>query len=182
MGKALKSFALITIMVALVAIVGIACSGDEGTQGPEGAQGDQGIQGTQGDVGTAGTDGTDGTAGTDGIDGVDGADYITAIAEPESCVICHKEAGVELHQSDYDMYTDASKLAITIDSVATDAEGTGDAVGTWNTTVTLSITKDGLPFTDVANLGVNRLYAVNYDGTSATPFTDDYRFRGAPLL
>ena len=49
--------------------------------------------------GDDGADGMDGQDGVDGVDGEDGQDYnpLSAV-EPESCIVCHADAGQEGHQ------------------------------------------------------------------------------------
>jgi hypothetical protein len=99
----------------LLALAG--CSGDSGEAGPPGPQGQSGQPGQPGQI-------------TD--------------AKLESCAGCHAGAGGS-HQSVYDAYTDASRLAITIDDIATDTVAS-------ISTMTVSIAYDGQPYEDVAGL------------------------------
>jgi hypothetical protein len=93
-----------------------------------------GCSGEQGDTGARGPQGEPGGPGED----------LAASAKPESCVVCHDGAGAA-HQAVYDSYTDASRLAITIDSIATDLAAS-------LSTMTVSITLDGQPYVDANGL------------------------------
>lgn len=105
-----------------------------------------------------------------------------ANVEPESCATCHANAA-EQHQGIYDRYDDATDLAMNITSVVSVADpactaggdcddGTCDAgnvcQGEYAATVTFTITKNGLPFVDVAGLPMleqKRFIAAHWDGT-----------------
>ncbi len=90
--------------------------------------------------------------------------------QPESCVICHSEAGAE-HQAVYDDYADTSSFEVTIDDVFSVDKGDG----TFDTTVTFTIMKNGAPYIDadeLPSLDQMRMYAVTYD--SATRYFDNY--------
>jgi OmcA/MtrC family decaheme c-type cytochrome len=84
--------------------------------------------------------GDDGAAGAAGAPGAPGADA-SAIAKPESCIICHEDQGAAGHQAIYNDYVDTT-LAITIDSVTSVASGT-----LFNTTVEFTVLKNGQPYT-----------------------------------
>jgi OmcA/MtrC family decaheme c-type cytochrome len=89
-----------------------------------------------------------------------------ADVEPESCVICHSGAGEKNHQAVYDRYTDATAFTVTIDSV----ESVPNADPTkFDTTMTVTIKKDGAPYVDVAglpSLQQKTFYAVQYDSAT----------------
>ena len=141
--------AVIAIVISVIA-VGI-------TYTSESPMGPQGIQGPAGADGAAGAVGSVGPAGPAGVVPV-------LDAEPESCVICHKEAGEE-HQAVYDKYVDETTLELTIDSVSTSGS---------TSTMRFTIMKDGEAYIDVDGLpGLNqkRFYAVEYD--SATSMFDN---------
>ncbi|MCK6575544.1 hypothetical protein L6V77_31200 [Myxococcota bacterium] len=65
----------------------------------------------------------------------------------ESCAVCHRESGTE-HQAVYDAYQDETKLELTILGVNTVA----GANNTFNSTVTFTILKNGLPYVDANGL------------------------------
>ena len=118
-----------------------------------------------------GNDGATGPAGPAGPPGEPsnpspGLD--TAAVEPETCVICHGAVDQTEHQSIYNAYKDAdSTLALTIDGVASVDNGDG----TFDSTVTFTITQNGAPYTDVdglPSLDQKRFYAVTYDPATAT--------------
>lgn len=91
--------------------------------------------------------------------------YPESPPEPEYCVTCHDEVGEKKHQSIYDDYADASSLELTIDSVVSVDNGDG----TYNSTVTFTILKNGLPYLDVdglPSLEQKSFYAVTYDNTT----------------
>ncbi|MCB9651578.1 MAG: hypothetical protein H6730_34030 [Deltaproteobacteria bacterium] len=86
--------------------------------------------------------------------------------EPESCAICHSNSS-EVHQGVYNQYADQTELAMVITSVVSTPNpactaGTGCYDGTcdtgnvcqgeWAATMTFTITKNGLPYLDVAGL------------------------------
>ena len=82
--SSLKKFLMIFGLLASLVLLG-GCEGDDGQDGLDGLNG------------------IDGVDGQDGEDGKDGEDYdpYTAVG-PESCLICHGDAGKEGHQSVYD--------------------------------------------------------------------------------
>jgi hypothetical protein len=97
--------------------------------------------------------------------------------QPESCVTCHSGAGA-LHQADYDAYTDASSLDLTVDGVASVDNGDG----TFDATMTFTIMKDGVAYIDadgLPSLGQKRFYAVTYD--SATGQFDNSKSFSNPV-
>jgi OmcA/MtrC family decaheme c-type cytochrome len=95
-------------------------------------------------LGCSGSDGAQGTAGRDGVDGTNGQD-LTAAPNPESCVVCHGDAGLD-HQAVYDAYADASTFAVTIDNVVATDNGSGG----YNVTMLFTLTQNGLPYIDTA--------------------------------
>jgi OmcA/MtrC family decaheme c-type cytochrome len=135
--------AVIAIVISVLA-VGI-------TYTSESPMGLQGIAGPAGADGAAGAVGAVGPAGPAGVVPV-------MDAEPESCIVCHKEAGSE-HQADYDDYVNESNLAITIDSVST----TGST-----SVMKVTIMKDGELYVedDLSGLDQARFYAVDYDSVT----------------
>ncbi|MBF0471890.1 MAG: hypothetical protein HQL48_11040 [Gammaproteobacteria bacterium] len=84
--------------------------------------------------------------------------------EPESCVVCHSDAGMANHQAEYDKYADASTLTLAIDSVASTANGDG----TFTSVMTFTITQDGMayPYSDLSRLNQKRFYAMDYDSAT----------------
>jgi len=86
-----------------------------------------------------------------------------AAAGPESCTVCHKDAGMH-HQAVYDRYDDASRIAMTIiDVVSTD---NGD--NTYDAVMTFDITWMGMRYEDangLPGLDQKRFYTVRWDGT-----------------
>jgi OmcA/MtrC family decaheme c-type cytochrome len=110
----------------------------------------------------AACDGDDGAAGAAGAPG---AIEPVAAAKVESCATCHEDVGEGTHQSIYDKYVDASKLALTITNVASVADG----AGTFTVTVDFSITDDGMPLLEgpgLASMDQKRFYAVQYDSVT----------------
>jgi len=113
-----------------------------------GCEGDTGPQGPAGPAGADGADGADGTGGT------------AQQAQLESCATCHGGAGDE-HQAIYNSYVDDSALELTIDNVASLANGDG----TFTVTASFTILENGLPYVDtidLANLDQKRFYAVQH--------------------
>ncbi|HEY6889132.1 MAG TPA: hypothetical protein VI300_15170 [Solirubrobacter sp.] len=118
-----------------------ACSGSDGAngaQGPQGPAGQDGAAGGQGPAGPAGTDGKN----------------LSATAEPESCSVCHRDAGSE-HQAVYKSFTDGldpatSKLAATIVGVTSAAEvdAGGAPTGKFTWTVEFTMSKNGIAYND----------------------------------
>ena len=93
--------------------------------------------------------------------------------QPESCVICHEESGVE-HQEVYNEYTDKSAFELTIDSVISIDNGDG----TYDSTMTFTIKKNGIPYIDadgLPSLDQKRFITVTYDSTTGM-FNNDERF------
>jgi OmcA/MtrC family decaheme c-type cytochrome len=122
------------------------------------------VIGCDGSSGPAGVAGAAGPPGADGPPGTGIEPYEEAKAE--SCATCHDDVGVEKHQSIYDKYVDASKLAMTFTSVASVASATP---GKFDVTLEFGITKDGLPFIDaddLPSLDQKAFYAVQYDSVT----------------
>ena len=139
--------AVIAIVISVIGI-GLSYSKTDGALGP------------QGPIGVAGPAGETGPAGPTGPAGAS----VTLAAEPESCVICHSEAGVE-HQDIYDDYADETTLKLTIDSVTTSGS---------TSTMKFTIRKNGVAYIDedgLPTLEQKRFYAVTYD--SATSMFDN---------
>jgi len=140
----LSTFTRFLMILALLVSVGlmVGCSGDDGATGP------QGPAGSQGPAGPAGPAGED----------------LTQAIEPESCSVCHANAGTEGHQGIYDKYLDESQLAMEITEVKSVAAG-----GAFNVTMTVSIMKGGLPFIDADGLPTleqQRFYVQGYDSAT----------------
>jgi OmcA/MtrC family decaheme c-type cytochrome len=84
-----------------------------------------------------------------------------ASVEPESCVTCHSNAAAE-HQEVYDAYLDESTLDLTIVGVSSSDNGDG----TFDATMTFTITQNGAAYVDadeLETLDQKRIYAVTYD-------------------
>ncbi len=97
--------------------------------------------------------------------------------QPESCVICHSGAGAD-HQAIYDDYADASTLELTIDNVTSVSNGSGG----FNSTMTLTIKKDGVPYIDadgLPSLDQKRFASVTYN--SATKVFDNAKSYTNPV-
>jgi OmcA/MtrC family decaheme c-type cytochrome len=102
-----------------------------------------------------------------------------ADVQPESCVICHSEAGDD-HQAIYDDYADASSLELTVDSVTSVDNGDG----TYTATMKFSIEKDGVAYIDVDGLPTleqKRFYGITYDSATGK-FYESIRFRNEVAL
>ncbi|TNF35724.1 MAG: hypothetical protein EP329_05935 [Deltaproteobacteria bacterium] len=96
-----------------------------------------------------------------------------AKAGPESCSVCHKDAG-EHHQVVYDDYADASRIALTMVGVTSVANAT-DA-SKFDATMTFQVTWDGMPYASAdnfPNLQQKRFYTIRWDGTK---FVDSQSF------
>ena len=134
----LSRFLLICGLLLSVGLL-VGCDGDTGPEGPQGPPGPQGEQGPPGN---------------------DGQD-LTATLEPESCSVCHKSGG-DNHQDIYKRYADTSALDLEI----LDVDSVPAGGGTFDTTVTFSITDGGLPYVDVEGLPTlqqKRFYVQGYD-------------------
>jgi OmcA/MtrC family decaheme c-type cytochrome len=141
--SSIKKFLMVFALIVSVALLA-SCGGSDGKDGATGPQGPQGPAGPEGPAGPPGQD-------------------LTAVAEPESCSICHADVGEKDHQSIYDAYVDASNLAMQITSVKSTADGQGG----FNVAMTVSITKDGMPFTDgLASLDQHSFYVQGYDAAT----------------
>jgi hypothetical protein len=98
-------------MLALATTIGLAgCEGDDGKDGATGPQGPAGNSGATGPTGPAGPTGPTGTVDT------------IASTKPESCSVCHGDAGTE-HQSVYNNYIDAANKNLKLDLVAVTQAG-----------------------------------------------------------
>jgi OmcA/MtrC family decaheme c-type cytochrome len=103
-------------------------------------------------VGPMGPAGSDGAVGPTGPTGVS----YTPTAEPESCVVCHEEAGAE-HQASYDvLYQDG---VITVTDMAYEYTAPSTHI------VTFTLLKDGVPY-DPADASRIRMYFVPWTGTA----------------
>jgi OmcA/MtrC family decaheme c-type cytochrome len=133
--------AVIAIVISVIA-VGI-------TYTSESPMGPQGVPGTAGADGAVGAVGPSGSAGPAGVIPV-------MDAEPESCIVCHEDAGVA-HQDSYDeLYQDGG---ITVTDI------TYQYTGSSTHKVTFKLTKEGEPIaaSEVASIGI---YYAPYTGTS----------------
>ncbi len=141
--SSIKKFLMVFALLVSVALL-VSCGGSDGKDGVAGAAGPQGPAGPEGPTGPPG-------------------ENLTAVVEPESCSVCHADVGENAHQSIYDEYTDASNLAMQITSVKSVADGKGG----FNVSMTVSITKDGMPFTDgLASLDQHSFYVQGYDSAT----------------
>lgn len=148
--------------------------GAAGVAGAKGDKGDMGEKGAKGDTGEAGAKGDTGPKGDKGDPGADGKDVDPKVLEDiqakldvagnagvESCAVCHANQGMKNHQEIYNKYADSTDLSLKwVDIKATEVDGKFD------TTVTVMITKHGLPFMDIdklPKLAQKRFYAVKYD-------------------
>jgi OmcA/MtrC family decaheme c-type cytochrome len=133
--------------------------------------------------GCSGDDGKDGVDGTDGVDGADGTDGQPAplpdevqaaidSAQAESCGTCHDGVG-DQHQDIYDGYTDVSDLVMTFNNLASADNGDG----TFAVTLDFSITKDGMPLTDMSPLDQQRFYLTRYDSALGQYLQGNIRLR-----
>ena len=165
-----------TLLVAVTLTMGLAgCEGDDGAAGAAGAAGTPGTDGDPGlacwdldgnGIGDVATEDKNGDGVVDALDCQAGADPVAAAVEAakiESCATCHGDVGVTEHQSEYDRYVDASAFVMTFTSFATVP---GAVAGTFDATLELTITKNGLPFTDFAGLDQQRLYVSEYDSVA----------------
>ena len=118
-----KSFLLLGMLTLILPLMFLGC-GNDGSQGPQGPEGPAGPPGPPG-----------------------------ASAQLESCSICHggnPERDGAGHQAIYDMYTDASNFAVTIDNVSSVVDNA--AAGTYNVTMTFTILQNGVALADNAAL------------------------------
>ena len=169
--------------------------GEQGPAGDDGAQGDpgQGCTAVDNEDGTYTIDCGDGEVvvsdGSDGgsctvLDNADGTKTITCDdgttatvsdglafdpvegVAPESCNVCHGEAGDE-HQGVYDQYADRSNLSLTLAGITSTSNGNG----TFNAVMTFDITMGGLPYVDASGLPTldqKRFYTATYDASNMT--------------
>ena len=159
----------------VVCTLAFALGGCEGNDGAAGAPGAAGTPGTDGQacwdlngngVGDLPDEDLNGDGVVDVLDCGPGFDPVTAAiesAKPESCATCHPEVGVGDHQSIYDKYVDPSAFVMTFTSFTTVP---GAVAGTFDATLELSITKNGVPFTDFAGLDQQRIYVDEYDSVA----------------
>jgi len=146
-------FKLLLAALCMGALVLGGCAGDDGSSGKSAFQiaQDNGFTGTQ----------------DEWLDSLGSAS--AANVEPESCVICHSgnvaRDGAS-HQEIYDDYVDTTLVA-----TITDVTSVADGLGGFDVTMTFTITKDGLPYVDIADLPTleqKRFYITGYDsGTRA---------------
>jgi OmcA/MtrC family decaheme c-type cytochrome len=128
-----KRYLVFGIIILGLAMLLAACAGAAGPAGPAGPEG------PKGDTGPAGPAGVEGPAGATTL--------VDLPLQPETCVICHKDAG-EKHQASYDeMYQDGI-IQVTDLAYKFTAPGT--------TVVTFKMTKNGAPFNakDADNLAI----------------------------
>ena len=140
------SLLLVSLLASAALVSGCFSDGKTGPAGPAGATGATGATGPAGP----------------GVSPIDAAN-------PESCATCHSGVG-DNHQAIYNKYDDASKLAMTFDSVSSALQ----ADGTYTVTLNFHITKNGQPFVDgdgLPSLQQKTFYAVGY--TPATRVFDD---------
>ena len=100
------------------------------------------------------------------------AQGLPAGVQPESCVICHSGAGAD-HQAIYDDYADASTLELTIDNVTSVPDGAGG----FNSTMTFTIKKGGVPYIDadgLPSLDQKRFSAVTYNSATRCLTTQNH--------
>ena len=86
-----KTLAIAAIVIALLALgYGVISPGGQGPEGPAGADGAAGVDGADGAKGATGATGATGPAGPQGVS-------FEPSATPESCVVCHEEAGAMMN-------------------------------------------------------------------------------------
>jgi len=131
---------ILGIMILGLALLLSACAGAAGQAGPAGPAGEPGPAGPPGPAGAPGPAGD--TA------------LVSAPLQPETCGICHKDAG-EKHQASYDeLYQDG---VIQVTDVAYRFSGPG------TTTISFKMTKAGAPF-DGTQADALSIYFVPFDG------------------
>lgn len=148
------------LMAALLA----ACAGKAGTAGPAGPIGPAGPAGATGPAGPAGPAGATGSAGPAGPAGSIGPAGAAAVAavqavafQPETCAICHPDAGA-MHQASYNqLYQDG---VVKVTDLAYKFSANPDT-----NTITFKMTKAGAPF-DGRQADALNIYFVPYDGTN----------------
>ncbi|MCL7455059.1 MAG: hypothetical protein M8467_18640 [Anaerolineae bacterium] len=143
-------------LVLLLAVGLLAGCGTAGPEGPAGAVGPAGPPGPEGPAGPPGPEGPAGPPGPEGPAGPAGETTVAAAPiEPETCSICHPEAG-SLHQASYDeLYQDG---VIEVTNLAYSYSGD-------TTTVTFRMTKNGAPF-NANDADSMAIYFAPYTGTA----------------
>lgn len=139
----IKRFLTVFALLLTLAVMA-GCGGSDGKDGATGPAGPQGPAGPEGPAGPPGQD-------------------LTAVAEPESCSVCHSNVGQSTHQAVYDDYVD-STLAMQITEVKSVAAG-----GAYDVTMTFKLTKDGMPYVDadgLPGLQQKRFYVQGYDSAT----------------
>jgi len=138
------------------------------------------LTGCSGDDGAPGAPGQDVDPAT--VDNLQSQIDALKLGSAESCAICHSDAGGIVlsgagHQAEYDKYSDASTLTLTINSVVSVP---GAVAGTYDSTVTFTVTKDGQPYNDdgLSQLDQKRFAASLYD-IATSQFVDQFYY-GAP--
>lgn len=139
--------------------------------------------------------GDDGAAGAPGAAGkdvdpavvtslTDQIKTLTQAANPETCATCHgADATVAKngpgHQAEYNKYTDASKLSLTVDSVASVANGDG----TFTSTMTFTAKKSGVGLTaaEMAALDQKTFYASTYNSATGK-FDKSFSYTGGTTV
>ena len=163
-------------LVAVTLTFGLAgCEGDDGAAGATGAAGQPGADGNDGTacwdlnangLGDLPDEDINGDGVVDALDCGAAADPVVAAVESakaESCATCHGDVGVEKHQSLYDRYVDPSAFTMTFTDFTTVP---GAVAGTFDATLELTITKNGVPFTDFDGLDQKRFFVSEYDSVA----------------
>ncbi|MEJ2298417.1 MAG: hypothetical protein P8X94_07950, partial [Woeseiaceae bacterium] len=127
------------LMVCALAFAMGGCEGDDGAEGP---------------IGPVGPVGPPGPPGTDLTD--DPVANAIEAAQIESCSTCHAGVGGG-HQAIYDAYSDDSAFVLTFTDFTVTPNG-----GLFDVELEFTITKDGMPFEDFADLDQQRFYATRY--------------------
>jgi len=135
---------LLVIGLLLILVAVVACAGSTGPAGPPGPEGPAGPEGPTGPAGPAGPAGSEGPMGATTV----AAEPI----QPETCSICHPDAGAK-HQASYDELYQDGVIQVT------DLAYTYSAPNTH--IVTFQMTKDGAPF-DANDADSKGIYFVPY--------------------
>ncbi|MCG8370812.1 MAG: hypothetical protein MJA32_09915 [Proteobacteria bacterium] len=118
------------LVVCTLAFATGGCEGDDGATGPAGAAGAAGPAGQQGPPGPPGPSPSE-------------VEAAVAMANVESCSVCHEGAG-DFHQAIYNTAYDDSDLELTITDVSSLA-AVPPATG-WDLTIEFSIAYNGAPY------------------------------------